>query len=99
MAAGENQATPDAPNRERSMNLRIRTLALIVIQCLLVSSIAGKYVYERMTRPRVWVKVGQYDPNLPMRGRYLQLSPYVDACSLPHDKSSMPEWMAYANPK
>lgn len=74
------------------MSDRTRAILLLVIQCLLVSSIAGKYVYERATRPRVWVKVGQYDPNLPMRGRYLALSPMVDACSLPHDKEAESPW-------
>jgi len=70
------------------MNLRNRGIMLLVIQCLLVSSIAGKYFYERLTRPRVWVKVAQYDPNLPMRGRYMALSPLVDACSLPRDQDA-----------
>lgn len=64
------------------MNTRNRAIALVVIQCLLVSSIAAKYVYERATRPRVWVRAAQYDPELPMRGRYLALSPEVDVCRL-----------------
>ena len=64
------------------MTSRNRAIALIVIQCLLVSSIAAKYLYERATRPRVWVRAAQYDPELPMRGRYLALQPLVDACDL-----------------
>lgn len=64
------------------MTMRNRAITLIVIQCLLVSSIAAKYLYERATRPRVWVRAAQYDPELPMRGRYLALSPEVDVCSL-----------------
>ena len=64
------------------MSTRNRAIALIVIQCLLVSSIAAKYLYERASRPRVWVQTAQYDPDLPMRGRYLALSPAVDACAL-----------------
>jgi len=70
------------------MNWRARGAALLVIQCLIVSSIAAKYMYDRATRPRVWVRVALYDPNLPMRGRYMALSPVVDACSLPHDNQS-----------
>jgi hypothetical protein len=81
------------------MSYRSRTVLLIVIQCLLVSSIAGKYLYERATRPRVWARVAQFDPNLPMRGRYLALSPLVDVCSLPRDKDSQPAWMAYSKAK
>jgi len=64
------------------MSSRNRAITLIVIQCLLVSTIAAKYLYERATRPRVWVRAGQYDPDLPMRGRYLALSPEVDVCGL-----------------
>lgn len=62
--------------------MRNRAIALLVIQCLLVSSIAAKYLYERVTRPRVWARAAQYDPELPMRGRYLALQPVVDACGL-----------------
>ena len=76
--------------------MRKRAILLIIVQCLLVSSIAGTYLYERATRPRVWVRVAQYDPNLPMRGRYLALSPIVDACSLPHDDASRSMWTPYA---
>ena len=32
------------------MKPRARAIALVVIQCLLVSSIAAKYLYERATR-------------------------------------------------
>ncbi len=74
------------------MNFRRRGIVLIVIQVLLVASIAGKYLYERSTRPRVWVRVAQYDPNLPIRGRYLALSPEVNACDLPHDAESDKGW-------
>lgn len=70
------------------MKWRTRGIVLIVIQLLLVSSIAGKYLYERVTRPRVWARAAQYDPNLPIRGRYLALSPEVDACGLPRNKQS-----------
>ena len=64
------------------MTTRNRAIALLVIQCLLVSSIAAKYLYERVTRPRVWVRTAQYDPELPERGRYLALSPEVNVCRL-----------------
>lgn len=79
------------------MSYRARTVLLIVIQCLLISSIACKYLYERATRPRVWAPAAQYDPNLPMRGRYLSLAPLVDACSLPRDKDSEPPWFAFGH--
>lgn len=74
------------------MSTRNRAIALIVVQCLLVSSIAAKYLYGRTTRPRVWVRAAQYDPELPMRGRYLALSPKVDVCGLtPESEASAPK--------
>lgn len=83
------------------MSHRFRTVLLIVLQVTLVSAIAGKYLYERETRPSVWVKVTQYDPNLPMRGRYLALTPLVNACSLPHDHETRRPWYDYSehNPR
>jgi hypothetical protein len=77
------------------MNERTRAALVIVIQCLLVASIGAKYLYERAHCPRVWVRVAQYDPNLPMRGRYVALSPQVDACSLPRDPESNANWSPY----
>jgi hypothetical protein len=41
------------------------------LQLLLVLSLSGKLLYERATRPRVWVLAATYDPELPIRGRYL----------------------------
>ena len=59
-------------------------ILLLVVQLAVVCSIAGKYLYERHTRPRVWVQVTQYDPDQPLRGRYLSLQLLVDSCALPH---------------
>lgn len=42
------------------------------IQIALVLSLGGKLLYDRMTRPRVWVLSEVYDPELPVRGRYLR---------------------------
>ncbi len=50
-----------------------RGLILAAIECLLVLSVSGKLLYDRSTRPRVWVKTAPYDPSLPLRGRYLSL--------------------------
>ena len=60
-------------------------LILVFVQLVLVLSVAGKYLYERQTRPRVWTRATQFDPNLPLRGRYLALQLLLDACSLPQD--------------
>jgi hypothetical protein len=57
-------------------------LLLLLAQLLIVLSIAGKYLYERQTRPRVWSRAVQADPSLPLRGRYLALNLVLDACGL-----------------
>ena len=66
------------------MTQRSRGAALLVVQMVLVLSIAAKYVHERKTCPRVWVRTAQADPSLPLRGRYLALGLTADACALPH---------------
>jgi len=71
----------------KSMSMRERAVALLVVQAALVLSIAGKYLYERKVCPRVWVRAAQYDPSLVFRGRYLALQLTVDACALPRDKA------------
>jgi len=60
-------------------------LILVFVQAVLVLSVAGKYLYERQTRPRVWTRATQFDPSLPLRGRYLSLQLIVNACGLPRD--------------
>jgi hypothetical protein len=65
-------------------------LALLLVQLALVLSVAGKYLYERHTRPRVWTRATQFDPNLPLRGRYLAMQLVLDACALPRDAAIRP---------
>ncbi len=65
------------------MSKRRAGFILLVVQLLIVLSIAGKYLYERRFDPRVWTPAMQVDPNLPLRGRYLALQLMIDACSLP----------------
>jgi hypothetical protein len=70
--------------------LSFASLTLLVIQLVLVSSIAAKYLYQRWTCPRVWTVAEAYDPELPMRGRYLQTQLVVDGCqsTLPSAKAA-----------
>lgn len=49
-------------------------LAVAVIQILIVLSVGGKLLYDRASRPRVWVRTASIDPDLPIRGKYLTLS-------------------------
>jgi hypothetical protein len=62
------------------MKISKTSIALLLIQLALVSSIAAKYLYQRSTCPRVWTRAAAYDPELVMRGRYLSLRLTVDGC-------------------
>jgi hypothetical protein len=42
-------------------------------------SLGGKLLMDRAILPRVWVKATPFDPNLPVRGRYVSLSVSADA--------------------
>jgi hypothetical protein len=56
--------------------MRSRTrngLLLVVIQVALVGSLGGKLLLDRATLPRLWVRTTPVDPDLPIRGRYVQL--------------------------
>jgi hypothetical protein len=77
--------------------LRAATV-LLLVQLVLVSSIAAKYLYERRDCPRVWAPSAQSDPNLPLRGRYLGLQVLVNACHLPRDSAHFQRFTAYDVP-
>ena len=50
-----------------------RGLILAGAQLALVASLFAKYAMDRARLPRVWVQTVAYDPNLPIRGRYLSV--------------------------
>ena len=66
------------------------SVALLILQLALVSSIAAEYLYQRWRCPRVWTRAAAFDPQLPMRGRYLSLQLTVDGCqsTLPSAKEA-----------
>jgi hypothetical protein len=70
--------------------LSAASLALLIIQLALVSTVAAKYLYQRWTCPRVWTRAVAMDPEFPMRGRYLALRLTVDGCqsTLPSAKDA-----------
>jgi hypothetical protein len=75
-----------------------RSFLLGAIQVAIVLSLAGKLLYDRMTRPRVWVLTQVYDPDLPIRGRYLSerlTLPVEGFAYKPSSQQSGGEW--YAN--
>ena len=79
------------------MTRRTAGIALLAIQMAVVLSVVGKFYYERATRPRVWVRAENFDPETPLRGRYLALSLLVDACGLPRDKAHFSEGIRLYN--
>ena len=72
------------------MKLSKTSIALLLIQLAIVSSVAAKYLYQRRSCPRVWARTVAIDPELPMRGRYLSLRLEVDGCqsTLPSAKAA-----------
>ena len=54
-------------------------IILAVLQLAIVASLAAKYAIDRARLPRVWAQTVAYDPDLPIRGRYLSVRLRVDA--------------------
>jgi hypothetical protein len=48
-------------------------LIVAALHVALVSSLGAKLLLDRATQPRVWARTLPLDPNLPIRGRYVQL--------------------------
>ena len=63
-------------------------LILAGLHVALVMSLGGKLWYERATKPRVWTRAAPYDPNLPIRGRYVRLK-----------AEAPPEWKQAGDPR
>jgi hypothetical protein len=61
---------------------RSRGLALAVIHVVLLLTLGAKYLLDRWTRPRVWVRTAPIDPDMPFRGRYAQLGLEVEGDGL-----------------
>lgn len=61
------------------MTTRMKGLVVAVLQMAIVLSLGGKLLYDRAHCPRIWVRTGSVDPNLPIRGRYLTLNLEVHA--------------------
>jgi len=57
-------------------------LLLAAVQLALVASLAAKFAWDRAHLPRVWVQTAAYDPELPIRGRYLSVRLRVQADSI-----------------
>jgi len=65
----------------------VKGLLIAVAHVGLVASLGGKLLYDRTTRPRVWVLAAPYDPDLPIRGRYVSLQLVVEPRGVEESKS------------
>lgn len=78
------------------MNTLTKGIAVAVIHLLIVLSLGGKLLYDRTHRPRVWVRTGSVDPDLPIRGRYMNLQLQVQAPWVKPSKDYSWNWVALA---
>ena len=60
-------------------------IAVALIQVLIVCSLGAKLLYDRRTRPQAWFLTRRYDPNLPIRGRYINLQIEVNDSRSPEE--------------
>ncbi|MGD0903333.1 MAG: hypothetical protein ABR924_10375, partial [Terracidiphilus sp.] len=70
------------------------SIALLLIQLTIFSSIAAKYLYKRWRCPSAWTRTVASYPEQPMRGRYLSVQLIVDGC-----QSTMPSALEITVPR
>lgn len=68
------------------MSRLMKGLALALVQMLIMGSVAAKLVVDRARYPKVWVETAPFDPDLPIRGRYVRLAVVVEV-----DDSNAPD--------
>lgn len=56
----------------------LKGVAIAIVHVGIVASLGAKLLYDRATWPRVWVLTAPYDPDLPIRGRYVRLQLIVE---------------------
>ena len=64
----------------------VKGLLIAAVQVGLVASLGAKLLYDRAALPRVWVRTAPFDPNLPIRGRYVSLRLVVEPRGIPESK-------------
>lgn len=57
-------------------------MVVAAVQLALVASLGAKYALDRARLPRVWTQTVAYDPDLPIRGRYLSVRLKVEAANV-----------------
>ena len=61
------------------MNALAKGLIVATAQVALTASVGVKFLVDRANYPRVWVETAPYDPDMPIRGRYVSIALVVDA--------------------
>jgi hypothetical protein len=61
-------------------------LVVLAIHLCLVATLGAKLLYDRATLPRLWVSAVPYDPDLPVRGRYVSLQLIVEPRGIDESK-------------
>jgi len=79
------------------MNQLQKGLLFAVIQVLLVSSLGAKLLWDRETSPRGWAATRGYDPNLPIRGRYINISLLVKSDAVFPPSQGPPTFPAHSS--
>lgn len=78
----------------RAMSVRTKGFLVAALHIALVAALGAKLLADRAIRPRVWVEVVPYDPDLPIRGRYVSLRVAAEPRGFdpPSEASSWENW-------
>lgn len=78
------------------MNQLQKGLIFAFVQVLFVSSLGAKLLWDRSRLPRGWAATQGYDPDMPIRGRYVSLSLVVNADRIFSEHAKLPQSPAVA---
>jgi len=70
------------------MNALTKGLVIAAAQVALAATVGAKFLYDRSHYPRVWAETAPYDPDLPIRGRYVRLALLVETARAPAKEGS-----------
>ncbi|MBZ5524890.1 MAG: hypothetical protein LAP21_21880 [Acidobacteriia bacterium] len=76
-----------------------KSIVVALAHLILVLSLGGKLLYDRATRPRVWVRTASFDPDLPIRGRYAALRVQVRAPWMKDAPDYQNDWVTLSEEK
>jgi hypothetical protein len=83
------------------MTYRAKSLLLGALQVILVLSLGAKLLIDRHRYPRVWAETIAYDPDSPIRGRYLAVRLQIEDEGIyskpPEEPAPQNRWMEIRN--